>query len=176
MAVQLQGPPMTGAAGTSGASLAAFPPPPPHWRLFGPGKVLVLPPRPPTVPCYVFGEQLTLEPVAVPVDADEWLCDPEAEDLGAELLSLQRSLQTCSLDLLECLLQNPSEYPVRLRELARILKSMRGLLHVLRAREARALVLQQLREQVARKRKYLEDATSALPGLEERLTELAAAR
>ncbi|CAE8656778.1 unnamed protein product [Polarella glacialis] len=72
------------------------------------------------------GEQLTLEPVAVPVDADEWLCDPEAEDLGAELLSLQRSLQTCSLDLLERLLQNPSEYPAPADDAVSSFEIMRG--------------------------------------------------
>eukprot|EP00933_Yihiella_yeosuensis_P025277 TRINITY_DN19631_c0_g1_i1.p1 TRINITY_DN19631_c0_g1~~TRINITY_DN19631_c0_g1_i1.p1 ORF type:complete len:207 (-),score=29.71 TRINITY_DN19631_c0_g1_i1:297-845(-) len=159
--------------GTPIGPTAAFPTPPPTWRLFRrDSEVAVVPPRPPTGQIFAFGEPLRLEAPTPPIDADEWLCDPEAEDLGKELLKLQRSLESTSLELLEGLLQNPSEHPSHLREFGSIVKNIRGLLHILREREARALLLQQFREQVDRKRRYINDVSIALPGLEARFESL----
>ena len=51
-----------------------------------------------TYPCWarrctrrskVFGEALTLAPRQSVLDAEEWLCNPDAADLKAELLRLQ---------------------------------------------------------------------------------------
>eukprot|EP00931_Biecheleriopsis_adriatica_P092806 TRINITY_DN66585_c0_g1_i1.p1 TRINITY_DN66585_c0_g1~~TRINITY_DN66585_c0_g1_i1.p1 ORF type:complete len:208 (+),score=57.07 TRINITY_DN66585_c0_g1_i1:26-625(+) len=157
--------------------LAGFPAPPPQWQLFQPGcEVLVAAPRPPsaTASAHAFGEPLTLEPPPLPLDADEWLCNPEAPNLGKELLGLYDQLQDSGKELLECLQHKPAEHAGHLRRLGDLAQSMRGLLHIMRAREASALVLQQLQDQVARKRRYAEDAKAALPGLADRLAGLAA--
>uniref|UniRef100_A0A7S1RPC1 Mediator of RNA polymerase II transcription subunit 7 n=1 Tax=Alexandrium catenella TaxID=2925 RepID=A0A7S1RPC1_ALECA len=103
------------------------------------------------------------------MEADEWLCDPAAEDLGEELLKLHRSLQACNVDLLHCLVRSPSEHGSHLRRLNQIVRNMASLLHSLRAREARALVLQSLRKQVSRKRSFAEAARASLPRMEARL-------
>ncbi|CAK9081047.1 Protein MEI2-like 3 (AML3) (MEI2-like protein 3) [Durusdinium trenchii] len=49
--------------------------------------------------------------------------------------------------------------------LGNVCKNIAGILTILRDREAKALVLQELREQVARKRAFVEEATTSLPVL-----------
>ena len=152
------------------ASFAGFPLPPPHWQLFKPdSQVLVLPPKIPAGEVFVFGEESGQSRTDSPLDADEWLCNPDAADLGAEIINLHGLLQTSCLELLDCLAQNPSEYPTRIRRLGHVLKNMQGLLHVLQQREAKAAVMQQLRDQVGRKRAFLEEAKTSLPNLRRRL-------
>ena len=169
-----------------GASFTGFPLPPPHWQLFRESKdskgskVLVAPPRIPAGEIFVFGERCErcerqLEDSRQPLpqlDAEEWLCNPEASDLGAELLNLHGMLQTSSLELLDCLAQNPSEYPTHLRRLNHVTKNLQALLYVLQQREAKATVLQKLREQVSRKRAFLKEARESLPNLRQRLEDI----
>lgn len=149
---------------------AGFPPPPPQWRLFRPGgPVHVAPPKPPTGPCLVFGQSHSLDPPPPAIEPDEWLCDLAADDLGVELRRVYGLLQRCSVDLMQCLVRSPSEHQQHLRRLSQIVRNLVSLLHTLRARESRALVLQSLKRQVARKRTFTEAAKVALPRLEARL-------
>jgi len=159
-----------GSAG--GDSFTAFPPPPPHWRLFGQGQLVhVAPPRPPSGPCFVFGKAHTLDPRSVTLDPEEQLCDFGA-DLGDELLRLQRALRDSSCDLLRCLVENAADHPRHLRHIGQLMDNFRALLHRCREREARLLVILRYREQVARKRAFIADAGAALPGLEARVDSL----
>ena len=50
-----------------------------------------------------------------------------------------------------------------------ICKNITGILSILREREAKALVVQELREQVERKRKFIEEAKSLVPALRRRV-------
>eukprot|EP00913_Durusdinium_trenchii_P003871 g3581.t3 len=141
-----------------------------------------------TYPCWarrctrrskVFGEALTLAPRQSVLDAEEWLCNPDAADLKAELLRLQGMLQSSSLELLEAFAHSGSSSSTsvggaelaqqRLRRYGNVCKNIAGILTILRDREAKALVLQELREQVARKRAFVEEATTSLPVLKRRL-------
>ena len=157
----------------AGANFAAFPLPPPHWQLFKADcAVLVSPPKLPTCDVFVFGEQcLQSSSEESQPDADEWLCNPDAADLGAEVMNLHGMLQTGCLELFDCLAQNPSEYPAHLRRLGHVFKNIRGLLHLLQQREAKAALMQQLKEQVARKRAFVDEARACLPSLRRRLAD-----
>ncbi|CAK0877710.1 unnamed protein product [Prorocentrum cordatum] len=150
-----------------------FPPPPPHWRLFRQGGgTRVAPPRPPTGPLHVFGEELSLEHAPPLLEADEVLYDAEAEDPREELLRLHREQRACSVALLECLVRRPEDHPAELRRLAQLVRNQAALLRLLRAREARALVVQRLREQADEKVRFVEAAEAALPRLEAKVWQL----
>lgn len=159
----------------AGAGFAAFPPPPAHWRLFRTGGTVgVVPPRIPAGPVVVFGQQHDLEPPPPPVslDADERLYDAESEDLGDELQRLHASMRSHMLDLLDSLVKCPAEHPREVRQLGQVVKNVASLLFELRQREGRFVVLHQLRNQVARKKEFIETASKALPRLEAQVAEL----
>jgi len=101
-------------------------------------------------------------------DWDEWLCNADAEDLGAEAVKVHRQLRCCTMQLLECLVQNPSDHQRPLRRFRQLTVNLGALLHKMRIREARALAVQRLRRQVAEKRAIAEELEAKLPLLRKR--------
>lgn len=159
------------------AALSDFPPPPAHFRLFEPTDstgtapgVVILPPNipPPSTMPYVFGQPHSLDPPPLPIDQDEMLFDPD-ENLRTSLLQLHRELQVGSVALLRCLVSTPSEHEKHARHVGRLMRNLQALLRNVRSREARMLVLQRLRDQVARKQAYVQTASRALPAIEARV-------
>jgi len=171
-------------------------PPPPHWRLFEPGGkcVRVVPPKTPALDAdgsvavsaasnprsrlfrqptgpVVFGETRSLQ-APVPrwqLESDERLCDLDAEDLGAEAVRLHRLLRSCGFSLLDCLVRSPSEHPRYLRRFRQLGGNMISLLHRMRTRETRGLVVHHLRRSVSEKRVLVEFLRRGLPGLHARV-------
>lgn len=159
-------------------AVSAFPAPPPHWRLFGPssGNVHVAPPRPPEEQVTIFGRKHGLGPpgqgggAAAPEEPDEWMYDPGARDIAAELLQLHEVLQSTSVQLLESITSSaPDEYPRLLRQLTQVMRNQAHVLHQVRERETRAMVLARLKEQVRQKHFLARASEGSLAQLEARL-------
>mmetsp|Transcript_126870 Transcript_126870/g.224871 ORF Transcript_126870/g.224871 Transcript_126870/m.224871 type:complete len:310 (+) Transcript_126870:119-1048(+) len=152
----------------STAAPSAYPLPPPHWRLFRPDcQVRILPPRPPPegAPVFVFGQPHSLQPAAEGLDKDDELCDVDG-DLRGQLLRLHRMLQSCVHDLVHSAIEEPSENARHLRHYNTIMRNLITLLDVARKREASLVVLDRLRDQIARKDVYISHAAAILPGLQ----------
>ncbi|CAM8963735.1 unnamed protein product [Rhodiola kirilowii] len=147
------------------AAKAAYPPPPPYYKLYkdyDPKHPESWPqPPPPIQGTYVcFGANLTTDDV-LPSLEDQGVRQlyPKGSnvDFKKELRSLNRELQLHILELADVLVDRPSQYARRVEDISLIFKNIHHLLNSLRPHQARATLIHILELQIQRRKQAVED-------------------
>lgn len=147
-----------------------YPPPPPYFRLAEQGALT----PPPIIEGEYpqFGEIFTTEDglPALQVRRLYEISEDGSIDIKGQLLALHRELAVTFLELLEVLIQRPSGYARQVENVGLILRNMIHLANLLRPAQARATVLESLREIVQIKRQAVLQLHKAMSGADATLS------
>ncbi|KMZ67212.1 putative Mediator of RNA polymerase II transcription subunit [Zostera marina] len=141
---------------------AAYPPPPPFYKLYKDAKSGPDPPPPlPKGATYtLFGATYTTDDVLPSLEEQgvRQLYPKDSNiDYKKELRALNRDLQLNFLELADVLVERPSQYAQRIEEISTIFKNMHHLLNCLRPLQAQATLIHLLELQIERRKQAIED-------------------
>ncbi|KAJ7527984.1 hypothetical protein O6H91_16G079500 [Diphasiastrum complanatum] len=146
------------------ASTSAYPPPPPYYKLYK--DFLENPDSAPAPPPVIegmytmFGSTYTTDDL-LPSLEDQGLRQlyPKGPniDYKKELKALNRELLLQVLELIDVLVERPSQYARRVEDVALIFRNLHHLLNSLRPHQARATLIHILEMQIQRRKQAVED-------------------
>eukprot|EP00850_Spirogloea_muscicola_P016837 SM000140S00586 [mRNA] locus=s140:73414:74976:- [translate_table: standard] len=160
------------------AAASAYPPPPPFYRLYAADGPPPPPPPPPITGAYQMldGSYTTedalpsleeqgvrqlytrQEPIGFSFkDLVDMVCLLIAADFKKELRTLSRELLLVLLELVDVLVERPSQYARRVEDMGLLLKNIHHLLNLLRPHQARATVIHLLETQLQQRKIAIED-------------------
>ncbi|XP_050227470.1 mediator of RNA polymerase II transcription subunit 7a-like [Mercurialis annua] len=143
---------------------AAYPPPPPYYRLYKDyienPKSAPEPPPPIQGTYNCFGANYATEYVLPSLEEQgvrQLYSKSPNVDFKKELRSLNRELQLHILELSDVLVERPSQYARRVEDISLIFKNLHHLLNSLRPHQARATLIHILELQIQRRKQAIED-------------------
>ena len=154
-------------AAAEGGLQQLYPPPPPYFKLAEQG--LLSPPPVIEGEYPQFGELYTTEDglPALQVRRLYKINDDGSIDIKGQLLALHRELTVSFLELLEVLVDRPSGYARQVENVGLVLRNMIYLANQLRPAQARATVLQSLKDTLEAKRRAIEKLQKAKQGADD---------
>lgn len=154
-------------AAVDGGLQQLYPPPPPYFKLAEQG--LISPPPVIEGEYPQFGELYTTEDglPALQVRRLYKIDDDGSINIKEQLLALHRELTVNLLELLQVLVDRPSGYARQVENVGLVLRNMMFLANQLRPAQARATVLQSLKETLEGKKRAIKNLQKATQGADE---------
>eukprot|EP00245_Coleochaete_scutata_P014393 TRINITY_DN6114_c0_g2_i1.p1 TRINITY_DN6114_c0_g2~~TRINITY_DN6114_c0_g2_i1.p1 ORF type:complete len:194 (+),score=51.23 TRINITY_DN6114_c0_g2_i1:126-707(+) len=139
-------------------SAAAYPPPPPYYKLYSkygePGSNAPDPPPPIEGVYQMYGQSYTTEDKLPSLEEQgvHQLYPKDANiDFKGELSKLNQELHFTVLELVDILIERPSQYARRVEDIAVIMKNIHHLLNAIRPHQARAALIHRLEMQLKKR-------------------------